>query len=157
MRMCWHKTSSGPGPRGSPLRSFAASRAAWHPTPRNGWRVPDVDRQRHLINRGAQVAFDVCCQCFERGNIDRIQTLMRSVGEFCETGKEACQRLATNRGRNQKRGRIRGAGKHVELLRMGRPATGANPLEIGAARASIPLSLEKLGPSCEGVNGRKAW
>ncbi len=92
--------------------------------------VLDTDRQGSALDRPAQVAADIGGQRLERRDVEGVQAL-GFRGDFGEGGQKACQRLAAAGGGDQQGGGLIGAGEHVKLVRVQRPALGFEPLGEG--------------------------
>ena len=108
--------------------------------------ILDPDRQTGLVNRGAQVALDVCGQCLERADVKRVQPVARRLGQLCERRQEPGQRLATPGRRDQQKAWIVGAVQHVLLMRMDGPPTRVEPRGKGGRKGSHRLYICHAGP-----------
>ena len=97
------------------------------------WRVAgagfDADRQRHLLDRGQEIAADIDRQRLERGDIEGVQPVGRLFDEVSERRQKPGQRLARAGGGDQQRmiAPARG-GEHGALMDARRPVARGKPL-----------------------------
>jgi hypothetical protein len=92
--------------------------------------VLDADRQGGTLDRAAQVAADIGGQRLEGGDVEGVQAL-GFMRDFSKRGQESGQRLAAAGGGDQQGGGLIGAGEHVELVRVQRPALSFEPVGKG--------------------------
>ena len=90
--------------------------------------VFDPDGEGHFLNRCAQVSFDVCSECFQRGNIERVETLVRAIGEFDEGREKTGEGFSAACGCYEQEGGVARSIEHVLLVRMDGPATCFEPI-----------------------------
>ena len=90
--------------------------------------IVNADGQGHLFDRGAQIAFYVGRERFERGDVKRVDPFMRAVFKLHQRWQETGQRFAAAGWRNQQLARLILAVEHVLLMGVDLPAASGKPI-----------------------------
>lgn len=90
--------------------------------------VFDTDIKANVVDRAAQIAFDVGGKGFERRNIKGVKAGAIVCAQLGQGRKKPRQRLAAAGWCNQQKGRCRRTLEHLNLVRMQGPAILGKPI-----------------------------